>query len=67
MLDDKSGIVVDINNVEMINEAISEICEKKNCSDIEYIFKYSKRFDMRDKFAEYIELYSTISERQNAF
>ena len=30
MLDDKSGIVVDINNVEMINEAISEICEKKN-------------------------------------
>lgn len=63
MLDDKTGIVVDVDDVEAIKNAIVEVCEKKKCSNRDYIVEYSKKFDMRDKFTEYIKLYSDIIER----
>lgn len=62
MLDDKTGIVVEVNDIEATEEAIKDICEKKKCSDKDYIVAYSKKFDMRDKFMEYIELYSAVLE-----
>ena len=62
MLDDKTGIVVEANNIEATEKAIKDICEKERCNDEEYIVAYSKKFDMQKKFTEYIELYATVSE-----
>lgn len=62
MLDDKTGIVVDANDIEATKKAIKDICEKKRCNDKEYIVAYSKNFDMKKRFAEYIELYANVLE-----
>ncbi|KAB3562163.1 glycosyltransferase [Ruthenibacterium lactatiformans] len=62
MLDDKTGIVVEANDIEATEKAIKDICEKKRCNDKEYIVTYSKKFDMQKKFTEYIELYATVLE-----
>lgn len=62
MLDDKTGIVVDANDIEATEKAIKDICEKKRCNDEEYIVAYSKKFDMKKRFAEYIELYANVLE-----
>ena len=62
MLDDKTGIVVEANDIEATMKAIKDICEKKRCNDEEYIVAYSKDFDMQKKFAEYIELYANVLE-----
>lgn len=62
MLDDKTGIVVEANDIEATKKAIKDICEKKKCNDEEYIVAYSKNFDMKKRFAEYIELYANVLE-----
>lgn len=62
MLDDKTGIVVEANDIEATKKAIKDICEKKRCNDEEYIVAYSKNFDMKKRFAEYIELYANVLE-----
>lgn len=62
MLNDKTGIVVDVDDIEAMKKAIEDICKKKKCGNREYIVEYSKQFDMQNKFAEYIKLYSTILE-----
>lgn len=62
MLDDKTGIVVEANDIEATKKAIKDICEKKRCNDEEYIVAYSKNFDMKKGFAEYIELYANVLE-----
>ena len=62
MLDDKTGIVVEANDIEATKKAIKDICEKKRCNDEEYIVAYSKSFDMKKRFAEYIELYANVLE-----
>lgn len=62
MLDDKTGIVVEANDIEATKKAIKDICEKKKCNDEEYIAAYSKKFDMKKRFAEYIELYANVLE-----
>lgn len=63
MLDDKTGIVVEANDIKATVKAIKDICEKKKCDDEEYIVAYSKKFDKQDKFVEYIDLYSAIIEK----
>lgn len=63
MLDEETGIIVDVDDVEAIKRAIEDVCEKKKCSNRDYIVKYSKKFDMRNKFTEYIKLYSDMIER----
>lgn len=60
MLDDKTGIIVEVNDIEATKKAIKDICEKKRCNDEEYIVAYSKNFDMKKRFAEYIELYANV-------
>ena len=62
MLDDKTGIVVEANDIEATKKAIKDICEKKRCNDEEYIAAYSKKFNMQKKFTDYIELYATVLE-----
>lgn len=62
MLDDKTGIVVEANDIEATKKAIKDICEKKRCNDEEYIVAYSKKFNMQKRFAEYIELYANVLE-----
>lgn len=62
MLDDKTGIVVEANNIEATEKAIKDICEKKGCNDEDYIVAYSKKFNMQKKFTDYIELYATVLE-----
>lgn len=62
MLDDKTGVVVEANDIEATKKAIKDICEKKRCNDEEYIVAYSKNFDMKKRFAEYIELYANVLE-----
>lgn len=62
MLDDKTGIVVEANDIEATKKALKDICEKKRCNDEEYIVAYSKNFDMKKRFAEYIELYANVLE-----
>ncbi len=62
MLDDKTGIVVEANDIEATKKAIKDICGKKRCNDEEYIVAYSKNFDMKKRFAEYIELYANVLE-----
>lgn len=62
MLDDKTGIVVEANDIEATKKAIKDICEKKRCNAEEYIVAYSKNFDMKKRFAEYIELYANVLE-----
>lgn len=62
MLDDKTGIVVEVNNIEVTEKAIKDICEKKRCNDEDYIVAYSKKFNMQKKFTDYIELYATVLE-----
>jgi hypothetical protein len=62
MLDDKTGIVVKANDIEATKKAIKDICEKKKCNDEEYIVAYSKKSDMKKRFAEYIELYANVLE-----
>lgn len=63
MLDDKTGIVVEANDIKATVKAIKDICEKKKCDAEEYIVAYSKKFDKQDKFVEYIDLYSAIIEK----
>lgn len=62
MLDDKTGIVVEANNIEATEKAIKDICEKKGCNDEDYIVAYSKKFNMQKRFTDYIELYATVLE-----
>lgn len=62
MLDDKTGIVVEANDIEATKKAIKDICAKKKCNDEEYIVAYSKKSDMKKRFAEYIELYANVLE-----
>jgi len=62
MLDDKTGIVVEANNIEATEKAIKDICEKKGCNDEDYIVANSKKFNMQKKFTDYIELYATVLE-----
>ena len=62
MLDDKTGIVVEANDIEATKKAIKDICEKKKCNDEEYIVACSKKSDMKKRFAEYIELYANVLE-----
>ena len=62
MLDDKTGIVVEANDIEATKKAIKDICEKKKCNDEEYIVAYSKKSDMKKRLAEYIELYANVLE-----
>ena len=56
MLTDKTGMVVDCDNIDAMQNAIEEICEKNLFSRNDCI-EHAKEFDANKRFQEYIELY----------
>ena len=56
-IDEKSGIVVERNNIDEFESAIKKVCiespfDKNDC------ISRAKCFDQRDKFTEYVEMYT---------
>lgn len=60
MLNEKTGIVVECDDIDALQHGIEEICEKKILST-ENCVAESRRFDQKIKFKEYIELYKEIN------
>ena len=56
MLDDKTGIVVDCDDIEKLVEAIAFVCEN-NSNVKEFCHHKSKQFNKNDRFQDYIDLY----------
>ena len=56
IIDDKTGIVVDVNDVNSFKNAIIEICEGEEITMANCIER-AKGFEKGDRFKEYIELY----------
>lgn len=61
ILTEKTGSVVDYNDVNAMNSEIIRICETKPYSEKDCL-EVAKNFDMKDKFKEYVELYKEIYE-----
>ena len=59
ILTEKTGSVVDYNDVNAMNSEIIRICETKPYSEKDCL-EVAKSFDMNDKFKEYVELYRGI-------
>lgn len=59
ILTEKTGSVVDYNNVNAMNSEIIRICETKPCSE-KNCLEGAKNFDMNNKFKEYVDLYKNV-------
>lgn len=59
VIDDKSGFVVDCDDIDAMEREIVRICENKPYSK-EACLERAKSFDMNDKYEEYINLYEKI-------
>lgn len=55
-IDETCGSVVDYDDIDTMESEIRRICEKKPYS-VEACLARSKKFDMNDRFKEYVELY----------
>lgn len=56
MLDEKTGIAIDISNIDEMEKQIIRICTEKVFSTRDCVEK-AKNFDRNEKFKEYIDLY----------
>ncbi len=61
ILDEFTGSVVEKNDVDAMYEKIVSICENKEFST-EEILKRAEKFDMNERFCEYIKLYEGFDE-----
>jgi len=59
IIDEKTGTVVECNDIDTMEREIIRICEKKPYSE-EACLERAKIFDMNDRFREYIALYDEI-------
>lgn len=59
MLDDTCGVVIEKDNISALEKEIIRVCETKPFSK-EACVKKAKKFDMREKYKEYIELYRNM-------
>lgn len=59
IIDETSGSVTDCDDIDSFEKEIRNVCENKPYS-IENCLKRAKKFDMVDKFEEYVRLYETI-------
>jgi glycosyltransferase involved in cell wall biosynthesis len=57
--DETCGSVVEVDNVDAMEKEIIRICEEKPYSK-EACLERAKKFDMYDRFEEYIELYKEV-------
>lgn len=62
ILTEKTGMVVDCDDVEGLQHGIEKICEKNIFSTADCI-EQAKQFDMNKRFQEYIELYNEFIEK----
>ena len=60
ILTEKTGVVVDCDDVDAMQNGIEEICEKQLFSGEDCIAQ-AKSFDMNERFQEYIDLYKTLA------
>lgn len=61
-IDETSGCVVDVNDIDAMEKEIIRICEEKPYSK-EACLTRAKSFDMNDRFQEYIELYKEVMNK----
>lgn len=70
MLDDTCGIVVEPNDVQALQEAIINVCERKTVSE-EKCLKKAQEFDCYARYGKYRKLYDEIvsekAEKDNSF
>lgn len=59
-INEKSGMVVDCDDVDAMQKGIEEICEKHLFSSKDCITQ-AQSFDMNKRFQEYIDLYKTLA------
>lgn len=64
MLDQGTGVVVPIDDTARLIKEIVEVCERRKCEDKAYIVDCVRKFDMKDKFSEYLKLYSQLIEEK---
>lgn len=62
MLNQGTGVIVPMDDFDRLTKEIIEVCDKRKCEDAEYIADCAQMFDMKDKFAEYLKLYSRLIE-----
>lgn len=62
-IDESCGSVVDCDDVDAMNNEIRRICEEKPYS-IEACLAHAKKFDMNDKFKEYVDLYKEFDKNE---
>ena len=60
MLNSKTGVIVPVNDIEALKQAIIDVCVNQKCDNSKYIVEYAKKYDMNDKFIEYMDLYTRI-------
>lgn len=58
-IDDKTGIIVPVDDIDKLKEEIYYICETKKIS-IDDCIKRAQMFDKKEKYKEYIELYNSL-------
>ena len=59
-VDDSCGVVVDVDDVDDLEKKIIFVCEEKQYSHDACILR-AKQFNKYDRFAEYVDLYSSIT------
>ena len=62
VIDETCGSVVDVDDVDGMEKEIIRICEKHPYSE-DACLEIAKRFDMNDRFEEYIELYKEVIKK----
>lgn len=60
IIDKSTGTIVDCDDLEGLEKAIINACEQSQFSK-ELVLEDSKKFDMNDRFEEYIKLYENIT------
>lgn len=62
-INERSGVVVDCDDIEAMEREIVRICEDKPYT-VEACLERAKSFDMNDRFGEYIKLYKEIYDKK---
>lgn len=62
IIDDTCGMVVDCDDLQGMEEAVIRVCEQRPFSEM-HCLKRAEQFDCGKRFAEYIYLYSKITDQ----
>ncbi len=59
-IDETCGIVIPKNDIDAAERAIVSVCDGENKFNSEMCIKRAQKFDMNEKFSEYIKLYGLL-------